>query len=108
MFPFRTSAQIDLSTQAFGAKSLGLGAAKLYNQDAWSLFNNVGSLDRIEDSEVGIALDQRYGIQELSTASLSLAFKKPGGSFGIGIARFAHLSMVGSCQLPQKRTRIFF
>ncbi|MFZ9234912.1 MAG: hypothetical protein ACO22X_01735 [Algoriphagus sp.] len=88
MFPFRTSAQIDLSTQAFGAKSLGLGAAKLYNQDAWSLFNNVGSLDRIEDSEVGIALDQRYGIQELSTASLSLAFKKPGGSFGIGIARF--------------------
>lgn len=88
MFPFSTSAQIDLSTQAFGAKSQGLGAVKLYHQDAWSLFNNVGALDRMKNSEVGIALDQRYGLHELSTAALSLAFKKPGGSLGIGIARF--------------------
>lgn len=88
VFPFLTSAQIDLSTQAFGAKSQGLGAVKLYHQGSWSLFNNVGSLDRMEDSEVGIALDQRYGIPELSTAALSLVFKKPAGSVGIGIARF--------------------
>ncbi len=88
MSPFLTSAQIDLSTQAFGAKSQGLGTIKLYHQDAWSLFNNVGSLDRIEDSEIGLSLDQRYGIQELSTAALSLVFKKPAGSIGIGIARF--------------------
>jgi hypothetical protein len=88
MLPFATSAQIDLSTQAFGAKSKGLGTVKVYHQDAWSLFNNVGALDRIEDSEIGIALDQRYGIQELSTAALSLVFKKQGGSLGIGISRF--------------------
>lgn len=89
MYPLPTSAQVDLSTQAFGAKSKGLGAVKLYHQDAWSLFNNVGSMDRMEDSEVGIAFDQRYGLQDLSTASLSLVFKKPGkGSFGIGIAQF--------------------
>lgn len=88
MYPMLTSAQIDLSTQAFGAKSEGLGTTKLYHQDAWSLFNNIGSLGRIEDSEVGIALDQRYGIPELSTAALSLVFKRPTGSLGIGIARF--------------------
>lgn len=88
MSPILTSAQIDLSTQTFGAKSQGLGRVRLYHQDAWSLFNNIGSLDRMEDSELGIALDQRYGLQELSTAALSLAFKNPGGSLGIGIARF--------------------
>lgn len=88
MFPLLTSAQIDLSTQAFGAKSQGLGSVKLYPQDSWSLFNNVGALDRLKDSEIGIALDQRYGIQELSTAALSLNYKKTGGSFGFGIARF--------------------
>jgi hypothetical protein len=86
--PFPTSAQIDLSTQSFGAKSQGLGTVKLYHQDAWSLFNNVGALDRLEDSEIGIAQDQRYGLQELSTTALSLAFKKSGSSFGIGVARF--------------------
>lgn len=88
MLSFPTSAQIDLSTQAFGAKSQGLGTVKLYHQDAWSLFNNVGALDRIEDSEIGLALDQRYGIQELSTSALSVVFKKPVGSLGIGVSRF--------------------
>jgi hypothetical protein len=60
----------------------------LYHQDAWSLVNNVGSLGRIEDSEVGIALDQRYGIPELNTAAITLVFKRPAGGIGIGIARF--------------------
>ncbi len=88
MLSLPTSAQIDLSTQAFGAKSQGLGTVRLYHQDAWSLFNNVGALDRIEDSEIGLALDQRYSIQELSAAALSLVFKKPVGSLGIGVSRF--------------------
>lgn len=88
VFPFPSSAQIDLSTQSFGAKSKGLGTVKLYHQDAWSLFNNVGALDRMEDSELGLAVDQRYGIQDLSTAALSLVVKKQVGSLGIGIARF--------------------
>ena len=88
MFPFPTSAQIDLSTQAFGAKSQGLGAVKLYHQDAWSLANNVGAMDRITESEIGIAADQRFGIQELSTAAFSGVFKTPQASIGFGIARF--------------------
>ena len=83
-----TSAQIDLSTQAFGAKSQGLGTTKLYHRDAWSLANNVGALDRITDSEIGIAVDQRFGIQELSTAALSAVLKSQKGSIGIGIARY--------------------
>ena len=83
-----TSAQIDLSTQAFGAKSQGLGTVKLYHRDAWSLANNVGAMDRINESEFGIAADQRFGIRELSTAAFSGIFKTPKASIGFGIARF--------------------
>ena len=88
LFSMDASAQIDLSTQAFGAKNQGLGTTKLYHRDAWSLANNVGALDRIIDSEIGIAVDQRFGIQELSTAALSGVFKSQKGSIGIGIARY--------------------
>ena len=88
MFSIQTSAQIDLSTQAFGAKSQGLGTVKLYHRDAWSLGNNVGAMDRITESEVGLSVDQRFGIQELSTVALSGIFKSQKGSIGIGIARF--------------------
>jgi hypothetical protein len=88
LFSMDASAQIDLSTQAFGAKNQGLGTTKLYHRDAWSLANNVGTLDRLADSEIGIAVDQRFGIQELSTAALSAVFKTQKGSIGIGIARY--------------------
>ena len=88
IWSYPTSAQIDLSTQSFGAKSQGLGTVKLYHRDAWSLANNVGAMDRITESEIGIEVDQRFGIQELSTAALSGVFKTPKASFGIGIARF--------------------
>ena len=60
LWTFPTSAQIDLSTQAFGAKSQGLGTVKLYHRDAWSLANNVGAMDRITEFEIGIAADQRF------------------------------------------------
>lgn len=88
LWSFPTSAQIDLSTQALGAKSQGLGTVKLYHRDAWSLANNVGAMDRITESEIGIAADQRFGIHELSTAALLGVFKMPKASIGFGIARF--------------------
>jgi hypothetical protein len=88
LFSIDTSAQIDLSTQAFGAKSQGLGTTKLYHRDAWSLANNIGALDRITESEIGLAIDQRFGIQDLSTAALSGVLKSQKGSIGFGIARY--------------------
>jgi hypothetical protein len=88
LFSIDTSAQIDLSTQAFGAKSQGLGTTKLYHRDAWSLANNVGALDRITESEISLAIDQRFGLQDLSTAALSGVFKSQKGSIGFGIARY--------------------
>lgn len=88
VIPNPSSAQIDLSNHGFGAKTQGLGNVKLYQKDSWSLFNNVGGLHRIENSELGVSFDQRYGIQELSSVAFALAVKKPKRTLGVGIARF--------------------
>jgi len=86
MYP--ATAQSDLSTQAFGAKSQGMGSGKLFHQDAWALFNNVGALDRSTSSQIATSIDQRYGLQELSTMALTGLLKGDAGSIGFGIARY--------------------
>ena len=87
VFFSKSVAQSDLSTQAFGAKSYGLGTIKIFHQDAWSLSNNVGAMARIQTTEIGIALDQRYGIQELSTSAIALILKYPIGNLGFSISK---------------------
>lgn len=87
VFFSKSVAQSDLSTQAFGAKSYGLGTIKIFHQDAWSLSNNVGAMARIQTTEIGIALDQRYGIQELSTSAIALILKNPIGNLGFSISK---------------------
>ena len=87
VFFSKSVAQSDLSTQAFGAKSYGLGTIKIFHQDAWSLSNNVGAMARIQTTEIGIALDQRYGIQELSTCAIALILKYPIGNLGFSISK---------------------
>ena len=47
---FSATAQTDPQTQAFGARSQGMGNLKLHQKDAWSFFNNVGATDRMEES----------------------------------------------------------
>lgn len=87
VFYSKSVAQSDLSTQAYGAKSHGLGTVKLFHQDAWSLVNNVGAMARIQTTEIGITQDQRYGIQELSTTALAVVLKNQIGNLGFSIAK---------------------
>lgn len=86
--PFFGFAQTQLFEQSYGARSLGMGNIRMMIGDSWSILNHVGSLDRLEYSEVSIGLDQRFGIQELSTLSFSGAWKSKIGTAGIGISRF--------------------
>jgi hypothetical protein len=88
LFLHPASAQSDLSTQAFGAKSQGMGNGKLFHQDAWSLFNNIGALDRATNSQIASSMDQRFALPELSTVALSGLIKGDAGSLGLGIARY--------------------
>ena len=87
VFFSKSVAQSDLSTQAYGAKSHGLGTVKIFHQDAWSLANNVGAMARIQTTVIGIALDQRYGIQELSTSSIAVVLHNPIGNLGFSISK---------------------
>ncbi|MBN3519802.1 hypothetical protein JYB62_07280 [Algoriphagus lutimaris] len=85
---FSAFPQTDPLTQAHGARSQGMGNLKVNLPDTWAIFNNIGTLDRVSSSQIGVAAVQRYGIQELSTLDLAFALKSNIGSFGIGVSRY--------------------
>lgn len=85
---FESKAQTDPLSQAHGARSQGMGNTKVFLPDAWTYFNNIGGLDRIEDSQISAGFDHRFGISELSTVDLGLGWKNDFGTLGLGISRF--------------------
>ncbi|MBC6368584.1 hypothetical protein [Algoriphagus sp. AK58] len=85
---FSAFSQTDPQSQAHGARSQGMGNLKLFVDDSWTVFNNVGALDRLEQSEISVSVDQRFGLKELSTLSFSGALKNEFATIGLGISRF--------------------
>ena len=81
-------AQTDPLTQAHGARSQGMGNLKTFLPDAWTYFNNVGALDRMDQTEVTAGFDHRFGLSELSTVDLALGWKTDFGTLGLGVSRF--------------------
>lgn len=81
-------AQTDPQSQAHGASSQGMGNVKLFSDDSWAYFNNIGALDRWSDTQISVAVDQRFGLKELSTLGISGALRKEYGTYGFGISRF--------------------
>ncbi|MFN5335831.1 MAG: hypothetical protein ACK5BR_02850 [Bacteroidota bacterium] len=88
LFPCLVWAQSEGLSTAYGARSQGMGGVKLFHQDAWTLFNSIGNLDRLSNSSISVGIDQRFGIKELSTYALSDVLHKTKGSIGFGISRF--------------------
>lgn len=84
----KVDAQTDPLSQAHGARSQGMGNTKIFLPDAWTYFNNVGALDRIDDSQVSAGFDSRFGLQELSSVDLALGWKNNFGTLGFGLSRF--------------------
>ena len=81
-------AQTDPLTQSHGARSQSLGNLRVNLPDAWTIFNNIGALDRIEESELAVGYDHRFGLKELSTFTMAGVWKKEIGTLGIGVSRF--------------------
>lgn len=81
-------AQTDPLSQAHGARSQGMGNTRVYLPDSWTYFNNIGALDRLEESQISAGFDHRFGLQELSTADLALGWKNDFGTIGLGVSRF--------------------
>ncbi|GAA0881194.1 hypothetical protein GCM10009119_41640 [Algoriphagus jejuensis] len=65
-----------------------MGNAKIFLPDSWTYFNNVGAMDRIEGTEISAGFDHRYGLPELTTVDLALAWKNEFGTLGLGVSRF--------------------
>lgn len=83
-----SQAQTDPLSQAHGARSQGMGSVKVILPDAWTYFNNIGALDRLEQTEISAGFDHRYGLSELSTVDLALGWKNDFGTLGLGLSRF--------------------
>lgn len=84
---FDSLAQSPLTLQSFGASSVGMGGIKHYVMDSWTIFNQVGALNRLDRSIISANFDQRFGIKELSTIGFSGAWKTSAGTAGVGLAR---------------------
>lgn len=84
----QVKAQTDPLTQAHGARSQGMGNTKVFLPDAWTFFNNIGALDRVQESQVSSGFDSRFGIPEMSSVDLGLAWKNNFGTLGLGVSRF--------------------
>jgi hypothetical protein len=81
-------AQSNPLTQAHGARSQSMGNVRVHLPDTWTYFNNIGALDRMEESEIGVGFDHRFGLQDLSTVDLAIGWKKEFGTVALGISRF--------------------
>lgn len=82
------AAQTDPLTQAHGARSQGMGNVRIHLTDPWAYFNNIGALDRMEETEIGAGFDHRFGLQELTTVDMALGWKNNFGTIGLGVSRF--------------------
>lgn len=65
-----------------------MGGVRLFSEDSWAYFNNIGSLDRAPTSGIQVGYDSRFGLKELQTVSLAANWKNTWGSIGVGVSRF--------------------
>lgn len=86
--PWLAEAQNGMETFPRGARSMGIGNSNVTLADSWSLFNNIGGLGRITNSQFVFGFDHRLGINELTTLTAGAAIKNNWGAWGLGISSF--------------------
>jgi hypothetical protein len=90
LFPSCISAwgQNGTETLPSGARSMGLANAHVTLVDAWSIFNNVGAMGRIETDQVFFSYDHRLGLHELTTLAAGTTVVNDWGVIGLGISHY--------------------
>lgn len=71
-----------------GARSMGLANAHVTIDDAWSIFNNVGAMGRLEASQVFFSYDHRLGLKELTTLAAGTTLVHEMGVIGISLSHY--------------------
>ncbi len=81
-------AQTDPLTQVHGARNQSLGNIRVFDKSAWSHFNNPGGLANLENIQIVVGYDSRFGLKELNTFDAAFAIQNRYGSFAFGVSRF--------------------
>ncbi|ERM83895.1 hypothetical protein P872_01150 [Rhodonellum psychrophilum GCM71 = DSM 17998] len=101
-FPLGAFSQNGTETFPRGARSMGMGNTHVTLFDAWSIFNNIGGLSRLTESQVFVGYDHLLNLNELTTLSAGAAFKNDLGAWGLGISSF------GGAQFNQQNIGLGF
>ncbi|MBC5993638.1 PorV/PorQ family protein [Pontibacter cellulosilyticus] len=73
----------------FGARAAALGNASVTLPDLWALHNNVAGIGSLQQAQLGVYAENRFGMRELSTVALLAAFPTiKYGVYGVSFSRF--------------------
>lgn len=86
--PMALSAQNGTEVLPSGARSRAMGNAHVTLLDGWSVFNNVGALAQLDESQVFMSYDHRMGLQELTTLGAGGVWKTDVGAWGLGVGTY--------------------
>jgi len=71
-----------------GGRNAGMAGASITLGDAYSLFNNVGGLGRVENHEGFATYQNRYGIKEFQVVGAGAVYSSNIGTTGLGFYKF--------------------
>lgn len=71
-----------------GARSMGFGNANVTVSDAWSIFNNIGTLTGTDESQAFFAYDHRGNLSELTTLAAGLVINTDQFSYGLSVSTY--------------------
>lgn len=83
-----TYAQNGMDSYPTGARSMGLGNAHVTLADGWSLFNNIGGLGRLDQTQAVFGYDHRLNMNELTTLAAGLALIQDWGNLGFNVSHY--------------------
>lgn len=83
-----TFAQNGMDSYPTGARSMGMGNAHVTLADGWSLFNNIGGLGRLDQTQAVFGYDHRLNMNELTTLAAGLALIQDWGNLGFNVSHY--------------------
>ncbi|WP_245189663.1 hypothetical protein [Lunatimonas salinarum] len=86
--PLAAAAQNGTEVLPKGARSLGMANTHLTLLEGWAIFNNVGAMAQVDESQVFVGYDHRLGLTELTTLGAGGVWKTSSGAWGLGLSSY--------------------
>ncbi|MCJ8165763.1 hypothetical protein MKJ04_12995 [Pontibacter sp. E15-1] len=73
----------------FGGRAAGMGNASVTHTDVWALGNNTAGLTGVQQPQLGLYVENRFGESAFTTVALQAAYPtKRHGTYGLSLSRF--------------------